>query len=215
MRRAVIALNQVADEGFVLRAAILVVVAIAITLLVYGIIAMIVKMDDVGLHLSERTSAASQKTGRALVAGMPKVLTALSSIGIVAMLWVGGHILLVGVDELGWHAPYELVHHLEEDVHHAVCGVGAALGWLVNTAASAVVGLVVGAMAVTAIQVLPLGHKTGDGPPGRTGSPAEAKGLVVSRTTRRLDDATLKPISASQLTQPKLVNLNPECTKGL
>ena len=116
----VIALNEVADEGFVLRAAILVVVAIAITLLVYGIVAMIVKMDDVGLHLSERTSAASQKTGRALVAGMPKLLTALSSIGIVAMLWVGGHILLVGVDELGWHAPYELVHHLEEDVHHAV-----------------------------------------------------------------------------------------------
>ena len=93
---------------------------------------------------------------------MPKLLTALSSIGIVAMLWVGGHILLVGVDELGWHAPYELVHHLEEDVHHAVAGIGAALGWLVNTAASAVVGLVVGAVAVTAIQVLPLGHKAGD-----------------------------------------------------
>ena len=52
-------------------------------------------------------------------------------------------------------------------------------------------------------------------PPGRTGSPAEAKGLVLSRITRRLDGATLKPISASQLTQPKLVNLNPECTKGL
>jgi uncharacterized protein len=162
----VIALNEVADEGFVWRALILVVVAIVITVLVYGIVAMIVKMDDVGLHLSERSSAASQRTGRALVAGMPKLLSALSSIGIVAMLWVGGHILLVGVDELGWHAPYELVHHLEEDVHHAVRGGGAALGWLVNTAASAVVGVIVGAVAVTAIQVLPLGHKTGDGPHG-------------------------------------------------
>jgi predicted DNA repair protein MutK len=53
----VIALNEVADEGFVSRAVILVVVAIVITLLVYGVVAMIVKMDDVGLHLSERSSA--------------------------------------------------------------------------------------------------------------------------------------------------------------
>ncbi len=155
----VIALNEVADEGFVLRAAILVVVAFVITVLVYGIVAMIVKMDDVGLHLSERTSAASQKTGRALVAGMPRLLTALSSIGIVAMLWVGGHILLVGVDELGWHAPYELVHHLEEDVHHAVAGIGALLGWLVNTLASAVIGAVWGAVVVAVMHVLPLGRK--------------------------------------------------------
>jgi len=159
----VIALNEVADEGFVSRAVILTVVAFVITLLVYGVVAMIVKMDDVGLHLSERASAASQRTGRALVAGMPKLLTALSSIGIVAMLWVGGHILLVGVDELGWHAPFELVHHVEEDVHHAVDGIGAALGWLVNTVASGVIGLVVGAVAVTAIQALPVGHRVGAG----------------------------------------------------
>jgi predicted DNA repair protein MutK len=155
----VIALNEVADEGFVSRAVILVVVAFVITLLVYGVVAMIVKMDDVGLHLSERASTASQRTGRALVSGMPKLLTALSSIGIVAMLWVGGHILLVGADELGWHAPYELLHHLEEDLHHAVRGIGAALGWLVGTAASAVVGLAVGAVAVTASRSRQLGSQ--------------------------------------------------------
>jgi predicted DNA repair protein MutK len=159
----VIALNEVADERFVSRAVILIVVAFVITLLVYGVVAMIVKMDDVGLHLSERASAASKRTGRALVAAMPKLLTALSTIGIVAMLWVGGHILLVGVDELGWHAPYDLVHHIEQDVHHAVDGIGAALGWLVNTAASAVVGLTVGALAVGAMHVLPLGHRVGVG----------------------------------------------------
>src|SRR6187401_2384058 len=51
-----------------------------------------------------------------LVAGMPKLLSALSTIGIVAMLWVGGHILLVGVDELGWHTLYDWVHHAEEAV---------------------------------------------------------------------------------------------------
>ena len=53
------------------------------------------------------------------------------------MLWVGGHILLVGLDELGLSAPYDEVHHLEEDVDDALGGVGA---WLTNTAASAVLG---------------------------------------------------------------------------
>ena len=81
----------------------------------------------------------------------------ISVVGTVAMLWVGGHILLAGVDELGWHAPYDAVHHLEEDVHHAVVAASArSLGWLVNTLASAVVGLVVGAVVVAVMHVLPI-----------------------------------------------------------
>ncbi len=99
----VIALNEVADEPFVSRAVILVVVAIVITVLVYGVVGLIVKMDDIGLHLAGRESGTARAVGRGMVAGMPKLLAALSTIGIVAMLWVGGHILLVGVDELGWH----------------------------------------------------------------------------------------------------------------
>ncbi|PVG83101.1 DUF808 domain-containing protein [Nocardioides gansuensis] len=151
----VIALNEVASEGFVDRAIILVVVAVAITVLVYGLVALIVKMDDVGLRMTERGSSTSQRLGHALVAGMPRLLTALSTIGIVAMLWVGGHILLVGVDELGWHSPYELVHHLEEAVHHAVPAVGSFLGWVVNTLASAIVGVLIGAVVVVAMHLLP------------------------------------------------------------
>lgn len=89
---------------------------------------------------------------------MPKLLAALSVIGTVAMLWVGGHILLVGADELGWHAPYSVVHHGEEYVHD-VAGIGAVLAWLVNTAASAVIGLVVGAIVVAVVHVLPFGKK--------------------------------------------------------
>jgi uncharacterized protein len=65
------------------------------------------------------------------------------------MVWVGGHILIAGADELDWHGPYDLVHSLEEPVHD-VAGVGGVLAWLVNTAASAVVGLVVG-FAVVAV----------------------------------------------------------------
>jgi predicted DNA repair protein MutK len=105
-----------------------------------------------------RKSLFAQKVGRGLVAAMPKLLAALSVIGTAAMLWVGGHILLVGVDELGWHAPYELVHHGEEAVHH-LAGVGGVLAWLVNTAASAVIGLVVGAIVVAVMHVLPFGKK--------------------------------------------------------
>jgi len=154
----VIALNEVADESFVQRAVILAVVAVVITILVYGIVALIVKMDDVGLSLTERASAGSQRFGKALVDGMPKLLTLLSTVGIAAMLWVGGHILLVGVDELGWHAPYELVHHLEEGAHDVIEAVGGLLGWLVNTAASAVIGLVWGVVVVAVMHVLLVGH---------------------------------------------------------
>lgn len=151
----VIALNEVADESFLPRAIILVVVAIGITLLVYGVVGLIVKMDDVGLSLTQRASAVSQKVGHGLVRAMPVLLSVISTVGVAAMLWVGGHILLVGVDDLGWHAPYDLVHHLEEQVHHAVEGVGSVLGWLVNTAASAVVGLVVGAVVVLVMHLVP------------------------------------------------------------
>ncbi|MGV0715336.1 DUF808 domain-containing protein [Mycolicibacterium sp. XJ662] len=154
----VIALNEVAGERFWPRLIILVVVALVITAAVYGVVAAIVKMDDVGLSLTQRTSAAAQKIGRGLVAGMPKLLAALSVIGTVAMLWVGGHILLVGTDEVGWHAPYGLVHHAEEFVRHAAEGIGALTSWLVNTAASAVIGLVVGSVVVAVMHVLPFGR---------------------------------------------------------
>lgn len=157
----VIALNEVADQSFWPRLIILIVVALVITIAVYGVVAVIVKMDDVGLSLAQRSSTFAQKTGRGLVSGMPKVLAALSTIGTVAMLWVGGHILLVGTDTLGWRGPYALVHHGEEYVHHATdqYGVGGLLAWLVNTGASAVIGLVVGAIVVAIVSVLPFGKK--------------------------------------------------------
>lgn len=150
----VIALNEVADEPLLSRATILVVVAIGITLLVYGVVALIVKMDDIGLHLATTRRGAAAAAGRMLVRAMPKVLAVLSTVGIVAMLWVGGHILLVGVDELGWHGLYDLVHHWEEAAH-TVPGVGSFLAWLTNTLASALIGLVVGAVVVLVMHLLP------------------------------------------------------------
>ncbi|MDP2772547.1 MAG: DUF808 domain-containing protein [Nocardioides sp.] len=158
----VISLNEVSDEPFLSRAIILVLVALGITALVYGVVALIVKMDDVGLALSQRRSNLSQKVGHMLVRAMPGLLATISVVGTVAMLWVGGHILLVGLDDLGWHAPYSWVHHLEEDVHHAAGAFGATLGWLVNTALSAVAGVVVGAVVVAVMHVLPFGHGKAD-----------------------------------------------------
>jgi predicted DNA repair protein MutK len=135
----VISLKEVIDEPVVSRAVILVVVALLITVAVYGVVAAIVKMDDVGLTLAQRPARAAQRTGRLLVAGMPLLLRWLSTIGIAAMLWVGGHILIAGTDELGWHGPHDVVHEMEGWVPD----LGAA-HWLVNTGASAVLGLAVG-----------------------------------------------------------------------
>jgi uncharacterized protein len=144
----VISLNEVASEAFVSRAVILAIVAIGITVLVYGVVGLIVKMDDVGLSLSQRSGKRIAGFGRGLVKAMPKLLSGLTVVGTVAMLWVGGHILLVGTDELGLHFLYETVHHLEEAAHDATGAVGGVVGWLVNTLGSALLGLLVGGLIV-------------------------------------------------------------------
>ncbi len=149
----VISLKEVIDEPLLSRAVILAIVAVLITIVVYGLVGAIVKMDDVGLSLTQRSSASAQRVGRTLVLAMPVLLRWLSRIGTAAMLWVGGHILLVGADELGWHWPYGLVHDLEEAVH----GTGALSGvleWLVNTLASALVGIAVGLVVATVVSRL-------------------------------------------------------------
>jgi uncharacterized protein len=150
----VIALNEVADQSFVPRLIILIVVAFVLTVVVYGVVAVIVKMDDAGLRLTQTGSRIGQAVGRGLVAGMPKLLSALSTLGTVAMLWVGGHILLAGSNHLGWHAPYGLAHHVEDQVHHSAGSFGGVLAWLVDTGVSAVIGFVVGAVVVALVQLL-------------------------------------------------------------
>jgi predicted DNA repair protein MutK len=160
----VIALNEVADQALIPRALILLVVAVAITILVYGVVGAIVKMDDVGLLLAQRDSASLQRLGLGLVRAMPRLLAIISVVGVAAMLWVGGHILLSNSAEVGWHWPYDTVHHWEEALHDAVPGIGSVLGWLLNTAVSALVGLLVGALLVAALHVLPSRKKASAAP---------------------------------------------------
>jgi predicted DNA repair protein MutK len=93
---------------------------------------------------------------------MPKLLALLSIVGTAAMVWVGGHILIAGAHELGWHALHDLVHDLEDPVHD-VGAVGGMLAWLVNTAASAVVGLIVGFTLVAVVSRLPRAKRAKDG----------------------------------------------------
>jgi predicted DNA repair protein MutK len=164
----VISLNEVVDQPFMSRAVILAVVALAITVLVYGFVGLIVKMDDVGLRLAELPGKGVARLGRGLVQAMPRLLTGLTVVGTAAMLWVGGHILLVGTDELGLTFLYDAVHHLEEAAKAATGALGSVVGWLVNTLASALLGLVVGA-AVVVVMTLTF-HRRKAPPVSETGS---------------------------------------------
>ncbi|AFR51183.1 DUF808 domain-containing protein [Gordonia sp. KTR9] len=152
----VISLSSVESEPFWTRLAVLVVVAFLITALVYGVVAIIVKMDDVGLSLAQRDSTALQKIGRGLVRAMPKIMSTLTVVGIAAMLWVGGHILIVNVGEAGFHWPADRLHDVEHWFGHLVHGgFGSVLSWTAGTVLSAVVGLVVGAIIVAILHVIP------------------------------------------------------------
>jgi predicted DNA repair protein MutK len=149
-----IALAEVASEPVLSRILILVVVGVVITALVYGVAGLIVKLDDIGLALTERKSRGVQAFGRGLVAAMPVVMRVLSVVGIAAMIWVGGHLILVGANTLGLYAPYALVHHASEAAS-TIHAVGGFLAWLVVTLCSALVGLVVGFAIVGVMHVIP------------------------------------------------------------
>ncbi len=146
-----IALAEVAATPLLERAMVLGVVAVAITIAVYGAVAFIVKMDDIGLHLAKRAGATAQMVGRMLLWAMPKLLAALSSIGTLAMLWVGGQIIVHGLHELGLHGPSDLIHGVAAAAASVAGGAGAVVEWLAGAALSAVFGSVLGAIVAVAV----------------------------------------------------------------
>ena len=150
-----IALAELPDASLGMRAAALAAVAVAITVGVYGVVALIVKMDDIGLHLSKRPSRAAQRIGAFLVQAMPVLLQALSHIGVAAMVWVGGGILLHGLEAFGLNAVPHFVHHLAEGAAHAVPFAGGFVEWLVGAIGSGICGLIVGGVIVGAIHLIP------------------------------------------------------------
>ena len=153
-----IALAEVSGQGLIARAIILAIVGILITVAVYGAVGVIVKMDDIGLHLARRPGAGAmtRRFGRMLVAAMPRVMWLLATVGTAAMLWVGGGILLHGADELGFHHPAALAHGIQHAVQAGVGqGVpGGVAGWLAYAGVSAVVGLVAGTVLAMVVHLV-------------------------------------------------------------
>ena len=150
-----IALAQLPELSLPMRAAALALVAIAITLGVYGAVALIVKMDDIGLHLCERRHPLAARFGKGLVHAMPVLLSSLSLIGTAAMLWVGGGILSHGLEEFGLDAVPHAVHGMAEAAGQALPAVQGAAEWLAGALGSAVVGLVAGAVIVALFHLMP------------------------------------------------------------
>jgi predicted DNA repair protein MutK len=148
-----ITLAALPDDSVVRQGIILAVVGIGITAAVYGVVALIVKADDVGLALTglspaSRALAPLRMTGRALVQGMPYLLSGLGIIGTAAMIWVGGGIILHGLEAYGLGWPAHALHDAGAAVARTVPFAPALIAWLVEAAGAGVAGFVVGLMAI-------------------------------------------------------------------
>jgi predicted DNA repair protein MutK len=125
----------------------LVVIGLAMTALVYGAVALLVKIDDVGLRLMKSRTRRVRRIGARVVASMPAVFRVISVVGTVAMLWVGGHLVIENLSETFWTGPHDVVHA----VTHAIEAAGPVVIWIVDTAMSAVFGLVLGLVIVAIV----------------------------------------------------------------
>jgi hypothetical protein len=143
-------------SSFWMQFAVLAAVGLGITLVVYGAVALIVKADDAGVAMaaSQRAGSIVRGLGRGLVLAMPVLLKVLSVVGTAAMIWVGGGIILHGLEEYGVAAPAHLLHDLAAGAALAVPSMGAMVEWLVTAAGSGLVGLAVGAVVVLAMKVI-------------------------------------------------------------
>lgn len=148
-----IALSTIPESSLLVEAGALALVGAAVTGGVYGAVALIIKMDDVGLHLaSESSVGAIRGLGRGLVKGMPILLKVLSVVGTAAMLWVGGNIIVHGMHELGVHHPYQDIHHLAELASGA--GPAALVGlieWAVTAFCDGILGLLYGLLLIPVV----------------------------------------------------------------
>ncbi|MEL6177939.1 MAG: DUF808 domain-containing protein [Myxococcota bacterium] len=158
-----ISLAAVEADNVFTKAIILAVVAIGITAAVYGVVALLVKADDFGLRMSGPDNpGAIRAMGRGLVAVMPKLMSLIAGIGTAAMLWVGGNIVIHSLKDLGFKAPYTLIHDLAAQTG------GGFLEWLATAAMDGVIGLGLGLLLIPIVSkvlspiVGALTHKTAD-----------------------------------------------------
>ena len=122
----------------------LIVIGLVMTAVVYGAVALLVKVDDIGLQMMKNSVRRTRRIGARIVRAMPMVFRVISVIGTVAMLWVGGHLVIANLAETVWHGPYDLLHVIE----HALEAAGPVVVWISDTAVSAVAGLALGMVVV-------------------------------------------------------------------
>jgi predicted DNA repair protein MutK len=146
-----ITLSTVSDSNFWTQAVVLGVVGLGITIAVYGAVALIVKADDVGVWLAQKRAALPRLVGRGLVLGMPHFMVGLAAVGTAAMLWVGGGIIIHGLQSFGLGAVEHAVHGTAVAAGQAVPAFAGFVEWLVGAALAAVFGGVVGGIAVVAM----------------------------------------------------------------
>lgn len=148
-----IALSTIpASDTLLLKAIILAIVAIGITVAVYGFVALIVKADDVGVHMASSQSGFVAAFGRGIVKFMPGFMKVLTIVGTAAMIWVGGQIILHGLGEMGWHGPYDWVHHKAEAAAHAVPQAAGLVQWAVTAFFDGIFGLILGLLLIPVVQ---------------------------------------------------------------
>ena len=148
-----IALASLGPMSMWMTAGALIAVAFAITFGVYGAVALIVKLDDIGIHLAQRQNGMARMVGDGLVHFVPKMLVALSAIGTAAMLWVGGGIMLHGLEVLHFadaipHAIHEWSLHAGE----AVGAIGPVVTWLLYAIGASIAGLIIGGIIVLIVR---------------------------------------------------------------
>jgi uncharacterized protein len=152
-----ITLAQITTPTFINKAMVLAAVGIAVTIAVYGAVALIVKADDLGVHLAKNRAGIVRVIGRGLVTGMPPFLKLLSIVGMLAMLWVGGGIILHGMAEMGWKAPEYGLLGFAKQVGDAIGVASGFIAWFIHASGGALVGVVLGwvvAMGLTKTGVL-------------------------------------------------------------
>ena len=144
-----IALAAIETDSIWMRAVALAVVAIGITIVVYGSVALLVKADDIGLKLSQigRLSI-TRAFGRGIVKSMPTVMAVISAIGTAAMLWVGGSIVIHGLEVLGFGGIAHVVHDVADGVSNALASPGGLVAWLIKATLDGIFGLVLGFLLI-------------------------------------------------------------------
>ena len=151
-----VSLAGLSNETGIMRVAVLVAVAFFMTFFVYGLVALLVKADDFGLHLAKDAPGPVDNLGRTIVRVMPHVFNVIGIVGTVAMLWVGGHLVIENLAEVG----VPVFHHLLETAEHAVSAAGSFVTWLVETLLSGIFGIVLGAVvAWIVVGISTLGRK--------------------------------------------------------